>query len=109
MTYAIGELNERISLQRKTRTGDGAGGAAASWSEYAEVWALVRPMSGRERENAGREEGVRLYLVVMRHRDDVRDGDRVEWRGRHLNIRFPKDRGPRSHWLELEAEMGAAS
>jgi SPP1 family predicted phage head-tail adaptor len=109
VSYEIGELSERLGLERKTRTPDGAGGASVAWTEYAEVWALVRPMSGRERAHAAREEANALYLVVIRYRDDVLDADRLAWRGRHLNIRFRKDRGPRPLWLEFEAEMGATS
>lgn len=109
MSYEIGELTERISLERQTRIKDGAGGSAVAWSEYAEVWALVRPMSGRERQHAMREEATANYLVVIRYRGDVLDSDRITWRGRRLNIRFRKDRGPRPLWLEMEAEMGATS
>lgn len=105
----LGELDQRVVFQRKTRTQDGAGGAAKSWSDVATVWAHVRPLRGRERQDGGRAEGVREYLVVVRWRDDLLDGDRIEWRGRYLNIRFPQDRGRRSEYLEIEAEMGVAS
>lgn len=109
MAYSIGELTERISLERPALSRDGAGGTDTTWSEYAEVWALVRPLSGRERQAAMREEARTDYLVVMRYRGDVLDGDRILWRGRYLNVRFRKDCGPRPLWLELEAEMGATS
>lgn len=107
--YQAGNLDQRIELQAKTRTADGVGGATTAWTTYATVWALVRPMSGRERENAMRTEGKADYLIVLRNRDDVLETHRIKWRGRYLNIRFPKNAGPRGPWLELEAEKGASA
>lgn len=104
-----GELDERVSLQRLTPKRDGAGGATETWAEYAEVWAKVRPMTGRERENAARTEALSDYVVKIRYRADVRAADRIVWRDRELNVRFMKDRGPRELYLELEAQMGVKS
>lgn len=109
MAYEIGELDQRIALQRRTRTRDDAGGATTTWTTYATVWALVRPLSGRERERLMREEATANYLVVIRERDDVLPSDRIQWRSRELNIRFIKSRGARAMYLEIEAELGAAS
>lgn len=104
----IGKLDERISFERKTLTPDGSGGASESWAEYAEVWASVRPMSGRERERAMRNESAADYLITIRRRE-ILATDRIVWRERYLNIRFVKDAGPRAHYLEIEAELGAAT
>lgn len=107
MAFRTGELTERVKLFHKTRTPDGVGGAVVAWEQYAELWALVRPMSGREREQAMRQEASSLYLVVIRNRADVLDADTIEWQGRNLNIRFSKGRGTRAPFLEIEAELGA--
>lgn len=109
MPYTLGELKERITLERKTKTRDGAGGATVTWASYATVWALVRPMTGRERESAMRTEARAEYLVVIRNRDDILESDRIGWRGRKLNIAFLKNKGPRTAFLEMEAEIGSAS
>lgn len=109
MNYHTGMLDQRVSLQRSTLVDDGAGGAAVSVVEYAEVWAYVHPMSGREREHAMRADSTANYLVVVRTRDDVLERDRIVWRGRTLNVRFARNKGPREEYLEIEAEMGAAS
>ncbi len=107
MGFGAGDLDQRVSLQRAERVRDGAGGASTSWSSYATVWAMVRPMTGRERENASREEALTGYLVVIRYRGDVLESDRLLWDDRTLNIRFLKRRG-RAAFLEIEAEMGAS-
>lgn len=103
--YRVGELSERVTIQAKTRTRDTLGGYVESWTDTATVWALVRPMSGRERAQAGQQQSAAAYLVVVRHRT-VTAQQRLVWRDTPLNIRFISDRGPRSMYLEIEAEMG---
>lgn len=104
----IGEMTELIQLHHVTRTTDGAGGSTRTWTQYAEVWAHIRPLSGGERfGGSDRTEGQANYLIVIRHRNDVVDTDKITWAGRELNIRFPRARGPRDLYLEIEAEVGA--
>lgn len=107
--WKIGQIDQRISLQRSSDVDDGAGGSVATWTEYAEVWAHVVPLSGREREQQQRAEATSNYLVVIRYRSDVVEGHKIRWRGRELNVRFVRSEGPRTSWLEIEAEMGAAA
>ncbi len=107
MAWSIGMLDQRVTIRRKTSTKDGAGGSVTAWSDYTTVWAHVRPLRGRERDQAMRTEGVADYLVVIRNRDDLLDDDVIHWRGRDFNIRFPMAKGPRTPWLEIEAELGA--
>ena len=102
----LGELTEPIELHSLTSTGDGMGGATAAWAKYADVWAHIRPLAGGESQGAARTEGTSKYLVVIRNRDDVRDTHKIVWNGRELNIRFPRARGTRDLYLEIEAEVG---
>lgn len=105
--WSAGMLDKRITFRRKTSVKDGLGGAVTTYADYKPAWAHIRPLSGREREQAQRAEGVRLYLVVVRNRDDLLDDDVIRWRGRDMNIRFIRNKGPRTAWLEIEAETGA--
>lgn len=105
----VGKMRERIQLQSVTLSRDGSGGATETWTTYATVWAEVRPMSGRERQNAERIEGMADYVFVIRKRDDVTEKHRILWEGRYFNIRFPKQRDSHSAYLEIEAEMGSKS
>jgi SPP1 family predicted phage head-tail adaptor len=109
MIYHTGMLDQRVSLQRRTIVDDGSGGGVETWAQYAEVWAHVRPMSGREREIAQRMEAAANYLVVVRMRSDVLANDKIVWSARELNVRFVKDKGPRDGFLEIEAELGTGS
>lgn len=109
MNYSAGDLDQRITIEKKTMARDGAGGATATWSTRATVWAGMKPLTGRERENAMRNEATSKYLVVIRYRSDISDTDRISWRGRYLNITFQRKAGPRPLYLEIEAEIGAPS
>lgn len=102
-----GELDQRIAFRRKTLTSDGLGGSELVFADYASAWARVKPLSGRERQQSQRPEGVKAYEIVVRNRDDILDDDVIRWRGRDMNIRFIREKGPRDSWLYIEAEMGA--
>ena len=108
MAYHTGELTERVTFRREIRTDDGMGGSEVSWQDVATRWALVRPMSGRERLAADQVEASANYLIVVRAPCDVRESDVAIWGGHTLNIRFVKRRGTRALFLEMEAEMGVA-
>lgn len=104
-----GSLDQRVTFKREVRTPDGMGGATVEWQEIATVWAMVRPMSGRERERAGRVDAERMYVIKIRNREDLTEKDIAEWRGRTLNLRAVKYAGPREMYLFIDAEMGVAS
>ena len=103
-----GQLDQRIELQRLTRTDDGYGGYVETWTTYASVWANVRPLSGRERYQAQQTQANANYRITIRYRSDVLDADRIVWRGQALNIRFRADGGPREQWLPIDAELEGA-
>ncbi len=46
-------LNRRLEVQAPVRVADGAGGYATSFEVLGEVWAAVRPGTGRDAETAG--------------------------------------------------------
>lgn len=107
MTYRTGELDQLITIQRETRTADGMGGASVSLTTVvSDLWAHVRPRSGKERGAFDRVEASAMYLFVVRYRDDIRESDRVVWNGDTYNIRAILTRGARSNWLEFDAERG---
>lgn len=106
MSWAAGMLDEQVVIRRKTLVDDGYGGSTMATADFATVFAHVKPLTGREREQSSRPEGVASYLVVIRNRDDLLDDDVIRWRGRDMNIRFIRNKGPRTAWLEIEADIG---
>lgn len=106
---AAGKLDQRVTLAHKVRAKDGHAGSLVTFTDYATVWAEVRPLSGRERVQAQREEATANYVVTIRLREDVVEGDRISWSGRYLNVRFVAREGDRERFLKIEAELGAAA
>lgn len=103
---SAGGLRERITIEAKTLVTDAGGGGAATWSTVATVSAQVTPVKGREGEDAGRLAAMQTFLVVIRYRNDVGPLNRIQWRGRTLNIRSAEDREERRQWLTMECEEG---
>lgn len=109
MAYHIGELDQRISFTRKVLAPDGMGGVLEAPREIiGECWALMKPLSGKERAAFGSVEASALYRCVIRRRADIREDDTVEWEGVSFNVRAILDYGPREPFMELQVERGVA-
>lgn len=106
--YHAGMLDQSVEQRRATRTPDGMGGYTSTSATVATVWAHVRPMTVSEVVASQRIEQHATYLVVVRAGGETwLPDDAVRWEGRDLNVRGIKIT-PRSPWLELECELGAA-
>ncbi len=108
-TQRIGELDQRVQLQKQVRVPDAGGGNAHEWETQATVWAHVRPQSGSEREHSDRLNAEGGHRVAIRYRSDVNESWRIVWNGRAMNIRFAQDSGGRSLYLVMECEAGVAT
>ena len=104
-----GELDQRVQIQQQTRTPDGGGGYVEGWSTTATVWAQVRPLSGRERDQAQQQEADVRYRVRIRYRSGVTAAERIVWRGQAMQIRSVLEAGPRPLYLDLDCEAGPAT
>lgn len=103
-----GDLDQRVRIETQSNASDGYGGSVLTWTLLAEVWARVRPVSGRERAEAAAVEAPALYRVVIRRRSDLTEGMRVVWNGQAFNLRFIADGGGREPYMTLDAERGVA-
>jgi SPP1 family predicted phage head-tail adaptor len=111
MTYRTGELDQRITFQKKVKTPDGMGGNSVEWVDidtFPTVWAHVRPKSGREVTEFDRVNAKSTYLFVVRYRGDIEPEYRIVWDGELFNIRYPAKPKSRSLYLEIEGEAGVA-
>jgi SPP1 family predicted phage head-tail adaptor len=102
-----GDLDQRVKLYHRALRGDGSGGATNTPSLYATVWAKVDPVRGAENKQAQRQDAVSNYIVTIRSRTDVVEGDTIVWRSRTMNVRFVHNKGPREQWLRIDADLGA--
>lgn len=84
---AIGDLRERVMIQRTTNTRDSVGGIIQSWATVATVWASVEPMSAGEQFRRQQVQAKADWRVTIRYRNDILPADRITWRERVFQVR----------------------
>ena len=102
----IGNLDQRIDVQRETLTDDGYGGFESSWSSVGETWAQMVPTRGGERIISEQQRGVVGYDVVVRNLGrgaSITEADRLVWKGLTLNVRSAPNAG-RDDYRKIFAE-----
>lgn len=106
-----GMLREPVTFERRTLTGDGAGGQTEAWAAISGVptRAHVRPVSGSERYASDRTEAIVRLRLVTRYTAALREGDRVKIRDRVHNIRFLDNVEFRDKWLQIDVDGGVAA
>ena len=112
MTAHAGSMDQRITLQRRVATADGAGGETLSWADLTSdprPWAMVVAKAGRENMQEGRMAATFTVLFTIYNRDDLTETDRILWDGVAYNIRGIRREGGRKLRLVIEAERGVAS
>lgn len=108
MKWRPGQLDQRVTIQRIERTSDGAGGETTAWADLADVWANVRPATGRETQIEGRIAATSSAIFTIRRRADLLDTDRIVWGDVAYNIRSIMIGSQREAYLMIEAERGVA-
>ena len=106
-----GKLDQRVTLQAKTRTVDDMGGAEETWGNLPStptVWAQVIPARAVEPLAGERVAAHGMFTFVIRNRTDVSEKDRILWRSEPYNIRHIERRGNRPLYLYISAERGVA-
>jgi SPP1 family predicted phage head-tail adaptor len=95
----LGTLTDRVQLRRKLASSEDEGGEVAVYSPVATVWARVRQLSARQAfVDDARGHNV-THSVVFRFRTDLKPGDRIVYRGRHLDIEALGDINGRRAYL----------
>lgn len=83
-----GALDSFVTVQTKTNTRDAMGGAIAAWTTFAEVWAEIRPASGRERFINAQLLPEATYKCRMRYLEGVRPSMRIWFDGEVYEILY---------------------
>lgn len=107
-----GQLNRRITIERRTAGQDAAGQPLTTWETVAQVWANFRAPSGAasaERLAADREASLTTYSVRIRYRTDITAGMRVTEAGAVYDInQVIPDAAGRVH-TDLVCTVGGAA
>ena len=105
--YSPGELDQYINITRIEYSSDGQGGQNKNIVSMGyDVHAKSRPMSGGEVDRYDKMNAIKMNVFVIRYRDDLKESDLIEWNNKEYNIRYLKDKGNRSLYLEIFAEAG---
>lgn len=100
MRPAIGRLRRRLTLEAASRTPDGGGGAAESWSAIAQVRVDIRPKGGGEGVDADALSGHVSHEITLRYRSGVVPAMRFVSGTRRFEILAVIDIDERRRWLK---------
>ena len=77
----VGQLRDRITLSRKIQTSDGFGGWVKTWRNIGTYFGEAKPVAGRAVFFADGLRESEAVLFEFRSGPDMRQGDRLSWRG----------------------------
>lgn len=104
MNGVIGQLRQRLALERLVRIADGAGGFTESWAVEATLWGRLRPLQGGEAVAAGRLSGRHMHEITIRYRVGVDPSMRFRMGARVFEIVSLENIGERGRWLRALCE-----
>jgi SPP1 family predicted phage head-tail adaptor len=79
--FDTGRANKRLVFQKKTKTADGRGGNTITWTNLAAdatVWAVVKPLSSKERYAGDQVQREATHTIEVRYRTDIHSGMRAK-------------------------------
>ncbi|MGK7753776.1 phage head closure protein [Roseovarius sp. C03] len=108
----IGRLDQKITLQRATRTPDGGGGKVVSWADLPEdprPFAKVELRGSDETDRASGAVARQRARFTIRARSDIKATDRILWGGYVWNIHATGRPVARARYQVIEAISGEVS
>ncbi len=86
---AAGKLDQQITIQRPVEA-NFDGDVRETWETvYADIWASVEPLSGREFRAAGEPRAELTHTVQIRYRTGLDSRCRITWGGKTLQLIAP--------------------
>ena len=76
---ALGKHQHRLTIQSRSRSSDGRGGAASTFSDVDTVWGSIKATGGGERLFGDQVEGRTTQEVVIRHRRGLNTDYRLKY------------------------------
>ena len=99
----IGDFKQRVALERYTTTSDGMGGTTQTWTEVDKIWCNIKPLSGYKRLEFGKLDSTVTHEVIMRHREDISDQDRLKYKGKNYTLKFQINEDEENAYLNFGA------
>lgn len=100
-----GKLRHLVTLQQLgARVDDDMGGGSIPFTDVAQLWASIEPLSGRELLQAGQLDDRMTHRVRMRYYAGIRPSWRIAYESRVFDIKSIADKEERHIELELMCE-----
>ena len=111
---SIGKMNRKLHFQTQTRTSDGAGSSAVSYSDSFSTFGMITPKTGRENLFGDQLEENITHIIKIRYRTDVSHINRIQFRPdsnttRTFNIKRVLNVNDRNRYLDLQCVEGVAT
>jgi SPP1 family predicted phage head-tail adaptor len=101
----IGPLRNRITIEEKTVTRDAYGGEVVVWAKFAEVWASVQSITGREFFGSQQVNATVTTKFGIRWLEGVTTAMRISYDGELYNIVAILDSDRRADLMLLTEEV----
>ncbi len=108
MMPTLGALRARIIIERENPAGHDGGSYDPNWTQVANLWAQIEPVTGRVVRQGERRESHVTHRITLRYRTDISAGMRIVWGTKLLTIQAVLDLGARHRFLQLLAQEGGA-
>lgn len=96
-----GKLDVLVTISRATETRAANGSIVKTWTDIAQVWAAIEPVSGREAVMAQQLQTAVSLKATIRYGTGVTAKDRVVNGSIVYDITRVNDVGTRNSWQEL--------
>ena len=96
-----GPMRHRITIEAPVETQAADGSILQSWETFAEAWASIEPLIGKEYFAQQREQAVVSHKIRMRYQPGITHKMRVAWESRLFEIESVLNVGERSREIVL--------
>lgn len=114
---SVGKMRQRITIEKQSRSADGGGSEALTWTKLVEVYGHIQPQSGGERLFGDQLEERITHIITIRYRKDVSHKNRLKYvwyvgnvkNERIFNVKRVINRESMSKFLDILCEEGVAT
>ena len=100
----IGDLRNKVTLEKFTRAPDGMGGFINTYSVHATTWAAIWPLSATERIQAAQNNMIVTHKIRLRFRYLLNPQWRIQYGDKYYSIKGIINKDTKNKTLEIMAE-----
>lgn len=100
----IGDLRNRITLQKYIETTDEEGFSTQEWQDVATVWASVENLYGREYWQAATVQAENTVKFIIRYRKEIDNAMRINFQDKLHNIISIDNIKYKNEYIEIKAK-----